>query len=142
MDYTIREMTMCDYDEAHRLWEQTEGLSLEAGDSREEVEIYLRRNRGMCFVACAGSRIVGTVLCGHDGRRGILRHLAVAEKVRGIARALIVRSLRALAAEGITRCNTFVMDDNVEGRRFWEHMGWHLLEDNYRTMQILTATEG
>jgi hypothetical protein len=44
-----------------------------------------------------------------------------------------------LAKEGIMRCNTFVLDENVEGRLFWEHMEWHVLEDNYRTMQTPTA---
>ena len=140
MAYVLREMTIDDYDDVWRLWEQTEGLSLEEADTREAMAIYLNRNLGLCFVACVGDKIVGTVLCGHDGRRGILRHLAVKKEFRhrGIARALINKSLSALAKEGIRKCNTYVMDTNTEGRLFWEHVGWHVLEDNYRTMQIST----
>lgn len=140
MDYVLREMTIDDYDDVWRLWEQAEGLSLEEADTREAMAIYLNRNPGLCFVACIGDKVVGTVLCGHDGRRGILRHLAVKKEFRhrGIARALINKSLSALAKEGIRKCNTYVMDTNTEGRLFWEHMGWHVLEDNYRTMQIST----
>jgi ribosomal protein S18 acetylase RimI-like enzyme len=143
MDYRIREMTIGDYDEVYRLWEQTEGLSLEEGDSRGAIDIYLRRNRGLCFVACGDSEIVGTALCGHEGRRGTLRHLAVKREYRGkgIGRALIHQCLSALAKEGIMRCNTFVLDENVEGRLFWEHMGWYVLEDNYRTMQTPTVRD-
>ncbi len=143
MDYNIRKMTIDDYGAVYALWERTEGLSLEDGDSRGAIEIYLRRNQGFCFVACAGAHIIGTVLCGHDGRRGILRHLAVDGEFRGkgIARALISRSLSALAKDGITRCNTFVLDSNVQARSFWDHMGWYVLEDNYRTMQTPTAED-
>jgi ribosomal protein S18 acetylase RimI-like enzyme len=141
MEYVLREMTIHDYDDVWRLWKLSEGLSLEEeSDTREAIAIYLRRNRGLCFVACVGDEIVGTVLCGHDGRRGILRHLAVKKEFRrrGIARALINESLSALAKEGIRKCNTFVMDANTEGRLFWEHMGWCMLEDDYRTMQVST----
>ena len=143
MDYNIREMTIDDYEEVYRLWEQTEGLSLEEGDSRESIGIYLKRNQGLCFVAYAHDRIIGTILCGHEGRRGILRHLAVkrGNRHKGIARSLIQQALSALSKAGIKKCNTFVMDDNVEGRRFWEHMGWYVLEDNYRTLQIPTIQD-
>ncbi len=143
VDYFVRQMTLDDYDEVYRLWEKAEGISLEESDTRDAISIYLNRNQGLCFVACMGDQIVGTVLCGHEGRRGILRHLVVKKEVRrkGIARAMVKECLLALAKEGIKRCNTFVEDTNVEGRRFWEHMGWSVLEDNYRTLQILTPQD-
>jgi ribosomal protein S18 acetylase RimI-like enzyme len=138
IDYIIRQMTIGDYDYVCGIWEQTEGLSLEETDTQESIAIYLNRNRGLCFVACVGDQIVGTVLCGHEGRRGILRHLAVKKEFRrnGIARALINECLSAPAKEGIKKCNAFVEDANVEGRLFWDHMGWYVLEDNFRTMQV------
>ena len=140
MNFIIRKMTIDDYDEVYRLWEQTEGLNLEEDDSRESIGIYLGRNQGFCFVACAVDCIIATVLCGHDGRRGILRHLVVMREYRGkgIARALTNESLSALEKEGIKKCNAFVLHENIEGRRFWEHMGWCALEADYRTMQIPT----
>jgi ribosomal protein S18 acetylase RimI-like enzyme len=143
MDYIIRQMTIDDYDEVYRLWERAEGISLEESDTREAISTYLNRNRGLCFVTCVGDQIVGSVLCGHEGRRGLLRHLAVKMEFRckGIARAMIKECLWALAKEGIKKCNTFVEDTNVEGRRFWEHMGWSMLEDNYRTLQIPTPQD-
>ena len=143
MDYSIHEMTIDDYDDAYNLWEQSEGLSLEEGDSRQAIGIYLNRNQGLCFVACADDRIIGTVLCGHEGRRGILRHLAVKRQYRGkgIGRALIKQSLSALSKAGIKKCNTFVMDDNLKGLRFWEQLGWYVLENNYRTLQISTIQD-
>ena len=143
MNYCIREMTIADYDEVYMLWEETKGLSLDESDSRDAIDIYLRRNQGLCFVACNENRIVGTVLCGHEGRRGILRHLVVKLEFRGkgIAKVLVKECLSALAKQSIKKCNTFVLDENLEGRRFWEHRGWYVLEDNYRTMQIPTAQD-
>ena len=140
MDYSIRYMTINDYDAAYEIWIQANSLSLEEGDDREAIERYLDRNAGLCFVAVVDDQIVGTVLCGHEGRRGILRHLVVVPsfRKRGIARSLITECLSSLAQAGITKCNTFVLDTNVQGRRFWEHMGWHVLEDTFRTMQMST----
>ena len=140
MSYTIRPMNIEDYPLLRTLWEEAEGLSLEESDSEEAIGIYLKRNRRLCFVACDGENIIGTILCGHDGRRGILRHLAVRGNYRkaGIARALINCSLSALGKDGIEKCNVFVLDTNVEGRRFWQHMGWVALEDNFRTLQVAT----
>ncbi len=145
MSYTIRHMSIDDYPSVRSLWEEAEGLNLEESDSDSEkaIGIYLKRNQGLCFLACDGDEIIGTILCGHDARRGIIRHLAVRRDHRktGIARALIGRSLAALTKDGIKKCNIFVLNENVEGRGFWEHMGWLALERNYRTLQIDTQRE-
>ena len=141
MCYSVREMTMDDYDEVLRLWEGTEGLQLDESDSQNAIAIYLRRNPHLCFVAMHSEEIVGSILCGQDGRRGIVRHLAVklAYRGKGISRMLVKASLSGLAKQNITKCNTFVLDENVEARRFWHRMGWYTLENNYRTLQVLTA---
>ena len=141
MNCKIRRMTLRDYAAVHRLWLQTEGMSLTGDDNREGIALYLRRNRGLCFIASRGNRLIGTVLCGHDGRRGILRHLAVRKEFRkqGIALRLVQKSLTALAGQGIQKCNLYVMDYNVTGLRFWKHIGFRLIADDYRTLQIGTG---
>ncbi len=133
-------MSLADYPGVYRLWQTAEGIVLGDDDSAEGIAFYLRRNPQSCFVALDGSEIVGAVLSGHEGRRGILRHLAVRPdyRKRGIATALVRACLEALLAEGIKKCNIFVMDDNVSGMKFWEHIGFYRLEDNYRTLQHLT----
>jgi ribosomal protein S18 acetylase RimI-like enzyme len=140
MDCEIREMTLTDYDEVYRLWTRTEGMCLVDDDNREGIAVYLERNQGLCFVALVGGNLIGTVLCGHDGRRGILRHLAVKQEFRkrGIALLLVQRSLAALSQQGIKKCNIFVMDYNNAGLGFWEHIGFYPLPDDYRTLQIGT----
>ncbi len=141
MNCTTRLMKIEDYPQVHKLWRETEGLRLEESDSKEAIAIYLKRNRGFCFVACNRDQIIGTILCGHEGRRGILRHLAVRKNYRntGLAKVLIERCLSALAKAGIKKCNLFVLNTNDEGRSFWEHLGWHVLEDNFRMLQATTV---
>ena len=110
MKFTIRQMTLSDYKDAYSLWSATEGVDLDEEDSHSAMEIYLNRNHGLCFVATIKEKLVGTLLCGHEGRRGVLRHLVVAPESRnkGIARALVSKCLDALARAGIRKCNTFV----------------------------------
>ena len=72
-------------------------------------------------------RIVGAVLCGHDGRRGYLHHLAVTAPCRrqGIGQALVDACLTGLASVGIPKCNIFLLADNELGKAFWTHNGWN-----------------
>lgn len=131
-------MTLDNYESAYAHWLSSEGISLDEEDSRDGIALYLRRNPGFCFVALVDGRLVGTVLCGHEGCRGILRHLAVEAEYRceGIAGDLVDHIRSTLARDGIRKCYTFVLDSNVAGLRFWEHMGWRILEDDFRLMQI------
>ena len=134
---------MADYDAAFSLWTKSAGISLCEDDTRDRIAFYLKRNPGLCFVAKSTGSLVGAVLCGHEGRRGILRHLAVEHQDRqnGIARALVARCLESLREQGIRKCNIFVLDTNVAGMEFWEHMGWKRLADDYRTLQMNTSNK-
>jgi ribosomal protein S18 acetylase RimI-like enzyme len=139
--HCIRAMTIADHGAVHRLWRTSDGIVLVADDSRRGIGLYLARNRGLCFVATVDDEIVGTVLCGHDGRRGILRHLAVKPAFRnlGIGRDLAKRCLSALASSGIRKCNLYVMKDNSQGMRFWKRLGYRVLAEDYRTLQASTS---
>lgn len=123
----IQTMTIADYEDALALWKGTEGLGLSAADTREAIIRYLARNPGMSFVAREeDGTLAGAVLCGHDGRRGYLHHLAVRSDCRGLGlgRALAERCLEALRAEGIDKCHLFVKRANVAGQSFWQRIGW------------------
>ena len=126
MALRIREFTMADYPAAVDLWKRTEGIGLSEADERHNIESFLRHNAGMSFVADDDGAIVGAVLCGTDARRGFLHHLAVdaAHRRSGIGRRLVDRCLEALAARGMRNCHIFVMAENLEGRRFWQKIGW------------------
>jgi N-acetylglutamate synthase len=126
MSQMLRPFSMNDYDAAIALWRETEGIGLSEADSRENIAYFLAHNPGMSCVAEEGGRIVGAVLCGTDGRRGFLHHLAVSRSRRrsGLGRALVDRCLASLAEAGMRKCHIFVLSDNVEGRRFWTRIGW------------------
>lgn len=133
-DYAIRELRISDYDAIRSLLGTTPGLSLRSADSRESTERYLARNPGLSFVAVAGDRVVACVMCGHDGRRGYLQHLAVEPGMRrqGIGTALVARSLDALKAKGIVKTHIDVLADNLDARQYWTKQGWQRRNDIIR----------
>jgi ribosomal protein S18 acetylase RimI-like enzyme len=123
----ITEMKITDYNEVFSLWGKTEGMGLHNDtDSKKGIARYLRRNPGLSLVARDDKKIVGTLLCGYDGRRGHLYHLAVAasHRKKGIAKALVNRALSKLAAIGFSKCTLCAFVKNSAGRKFWKHIGW------------------
>ena len=69
MDIIIREMKMEDYDQVYALWTEIKGFGIRTvDDSREGVERFLRRNPTTSVVAVQNGRVIGNILCGHDGR--------------------------------------------------------------------------
>lgn len=127
----IHEMQISTYDEIYQLWSNTPGMGLSDADTHENIHRFLLRNKGLSFVCRHEDRITGTILCGHDGRRGYIYHVTVAEKYRGrgIGQMLVDKSLQKLKEEGINKCHLFVFSDNVVGNAFWNAKGWTKRED-------------
>ena len=119
-----------DYDSAIALWKRVEGLDVAEGDDRETIQRFLDRNPGLSRTALIGSKLIGAVLCGHDGRRGYIYHLAVDPVFhgRGIGRRLIDECLAGLKLAGLERVNILVAADNPRGRDFWRGTGWEHLD--------------
>jgi ribosomal protein S18 acetylase RimI-like enzyme len=125
MGFMIRGFRVEDHAAALRLWETSDGVGLGSSDTLEAVTQFLERNPGLSLVAVEGDVLVGTILCGHDGRRGFIHHLAVAPayRRRGLGRVLVSGALAALRAAHITKCHLLVFHENVSGRQFWKHIG-------------------
>lgn len=121
-----REFAISDYDAALELWERVEGLEIAEGDDRESVASFLARNPGLSRVATDGATLIGVTLCGHDGRRGYIYHLAVdpAYRARGLGKRLMKECLDRLQQAGLKRALILVADDNPGGRKFWRRYGW------------------
>jgi N-acetylglutamate synthase len=121
-----REFSISDYDAALELWQRVEGLEIAEGDDREGVAHFLARNPGLSRVATDDAAIIGVVLCGHDGRRGYIYHLAVdpSYQTRGVGRRLMNECLDGLRRAGLKRALILVANDNPRGRKFWRRSGW------------------
>lgn len=132
MNVTIRKMSIRDYSAVAAMWAGIPGLGvhLADADARESIKRYLARNPGLSFVARRQGNLIGAILCGHDGRRGILYHLAVVPEYRrlGIGRKLVNHCFKALAQAGIDKCYIFVFSDNTKARSFWKRIGWSKYE--------------
>lgn len=127
----IRPMKIEDYDEIFAMWQITTKRALSDADSRENIGFYLNRNPGMSQVALVNGKIVGTVLCGHDGRRGFIHHMAVAEEYRrhNIAKRMAQTALDALEKDGIKKTHIFCYTNNNLGQSFWTALGWQKRDD-------------
>jgi ribosomal protein S18 acetylase RimI-like enzyme len=127
MSIEILPMAVGDLEAVTALWNGTEGVGLNESDDPGQLRAFLERNPGLSLVARDGSRLVGAVMCGHDGRRGFLYHLAVLPEHRkhGIGRAMVDRCLDALRSLGLLRCNILIYVDNHSGDQFWKRGGWY-----------------
>ena len=123
---STREFVIDDYDAAVALWRLLEGIEVAEGDSREEIRAYLLRNPGLSRVAEENGAMVGAVLCGHDGRRGLIYHLAVAPAYqgKGIGKLLVGECIAQLRDAGIVRALILVAQDNSGAHSFWLRSGW------------------
>jgi N-acetylglutamate synthase len=132
--HAIRAMTLADYDAVMALMAQTPGVSIRDADARDATARYLERNPGLSFVCESEGRVIGCVMCGHDGRRGYLQHLLVlpAFRRRGIANALVTHCLDALARIGIAKCHIDVFQTNAPAIAYWESQGWQRRTDIHR----------
>jgi ribosomal protein S18 acetylase RimI-like enzyme len=130
IDIRTREFRIEDYDAAIELWSRVEGLDVAEGDDRETISRFLKQNRGLSRVAIDRSKFIGAALCGQDGRRGYIYHLAVdpAYHGRGIGKQLMKECLAGLKRVGLQRANILVAKDNPRGRDFWQRNGWEDLD--------------
>lgn len=131
----IRAMKIEDYDQVYALWKTIKGFAIRSiDDSKEGVERFLRRNPGISVVAIEEGKVVGAILCGHDGRRGCLYHVCVNPdyRLRGIGKAMVVHCMNALHAEHINKVSLIAFTENDIGNAFWKEIGWTRREDlNY-----------
>ncbi len=128
---TITPITLNDYDAVIALWQICAGVGLSDADERDSIQYYLERNPGMSFAAWDGDRVVGAVLCGHDGRRGYIHHMAVHPGYRRqkIGGQLVGCCLDALHAIGLQKCHLFIFTENEPGIAFWQAEGWQYRTD-------------
>lgn len=131
MTIPIREMTLADHAAVIGLLTETPGVTVRDADSREAIGRYLARNPGLSFVAVDGAVLAGCVMCGHDGRRGYLHHMAVrpAYQRQGLGSRLAAACIEGLRQQGILKTHLFVFADNEAAHAFWSATGWQRRRD-------------
>jgi ribosomal protein S18 acetylase RimI-like enzyme len=120
-----------DYPAVYALWQNAgPGIHLRRSDEQEEIARKLERDPDLFLLAEVAGVIIGSVLGGFDGRRGMMYHLAVAGQYRqqGVASALVDELERRLRAKGCIRYYLLVTTDNDSAIRFYERRGWERMD--------------
>lgn len=136
----IRTMTIADYEKVYALWMSCKNMGFnDIDDSKEGIARFLERNPNTSFVAMENDELQGIILGGHDGRRGYIYHMSIAENHRkkGIGSALVEKCLESFKNENISKVALLVFKYNEVGNAFWEKQGFILREDiNYRNIGL------
>lgn len=134
-NFHLRVMQIEDYENVYKLWMTIDGFGIRSiDDSEAGVARFLKRNPTTSVVAEADGRIVGAILCGHDGRRGCFYHVCVHKDYRkhGIGKAMAVFCMKALKEEEINKVSLIAFQSNEVGNQFWRKVGWTFRDDlNY-----------
>ncbi len=120
-----------DYAPALALWRACgPGVRVGISDTRDEIAKKLRRDPDLFLVAEDSGQMLGTVIGGFDGRRGMVYHLAVAEawRGRGLGRALMAELEARLKAKGCKKYSLLVTADNRPVIDFYQRQGWEAMQ--------------
>jgi ribosomal protein S18 acetylase RimI-like enzyme len=120
-----------DYVQVVELWQSIErGVHLGRSDTLTEIEKKISRDPDLFLVAESEGDIIGAVIGGFDGRRGLIYHLAVAANFRGygIGSDLMNEVEARLRSKGCLKCYLMVTLDNLEVAHYYEKRGWQHME--------------
>jgi len=130
--YVLREFSFPDdYQEVYKLWGSAgSGIHLRRSDQPEEISKKINRDPDLFLVAEANNQIVGSVLGGFDGRRGMVYHLAVSQPYRklGVGTALMEELEKRLRTKGCLRFYLLVTKENEEAIQYYEKHGWKKMD--------------
>jgi ribosomal protein S18 acetylase RimI-like enzyme len=120
-----------DYPAVVELWEHAgPGVHVGRSDTLAEISKKVQRDPDMFLVAEADGRLIGSVIGGFDGRRGMIYHLAVAVEYRqqGIGAALMDEVERRLKAKGCLKSYLLVVAGNEDAVRYYQKRGWQEMD--------------
>jgi len=121
-----------DYEAVKKLWAGMEkGVRLGRSDTLEEIDKKYLRDPDLFLVAEANENIIiGAVIGGYDGRRGLIYHLAVDIEFRGqgVGSKLLNEVEERLREKGCLKCYLMIASDNREVGTFYEEHGWHFMD--------------
>jgi ribosomal protein S18 acetylase RimI-like enzyme len=128
----VRKMTMDDYAKVHELWMNIHKFGIRSiDDSKDGVQRFLMRNPDTSVVAVSNGELIGSILCGHDGRTASFYHVCVKEEFRnqGVGKTMVMHCMKALEKEKVSKISLVAFKDNEVGNSFWKEEGWQKRED-------------
>jgi ribosomal protein S18 acetylase RimI-like enzyme len=132
IDFVLRQFIFPDdYVNVFALWQNAgEGIGVGPSDQQEEIEKKCQHDPDLFLVAEYGGRVVGTVIGGFDGRRGMVYHLAVAPEYRrqGLANRLMDEIESRLRQKGCRKAYLLVKKGNDVAKLLYESRGWAGME--------------
>lgn len=131
MDFLYSFMRNEDFEEIYKFWSSIQGLNLNKADEKESINTYLLHNPNQSYVCKLSNKIIGTIMCGNDGRRAFIYHLAVLPEYRrkGIATELVRLAIDMQKQLGIDKCAIFILNENVYGKNFWSNVGFSKVQE-------------
>ena len=120
-----------DYSQVINLWQNAgSGIHIRRSDEQNELAKKLQRDPDLVLVAELSGKIIGSVLGGFDGRRGMVYHLAVEAGFRkkGLGSLLMAELEKRMKEKGCIRYYLLVTKDNLEAIRFYENTGWENMD--------------
>ncbi|HMK07504.1 MAG TPA: GNAT family acetyltransferase [Anaerolineales bacterium] len=128
---TIRSFGWDDLPAVLELWRSAgEGVHLGPSDTPGELRRKWQHDPELFLVAEDDGALVGAVLAGYDGRRGLVYHLAVSpgRRRQGIGRALMAEIERRLASQGCLKSYLLATPQNQEAVDFYRRLGWQVMD--------------
>lgn len=116
-----------DYQAAYHVWESCgDGIHISFSDSPQELEKLVNISPGLFFLAEDHGKVIGTVMGGFDGRRGLIYHLAVLPEYQNhhIGSLLLNTVEDALVKRGCKKIYLFLVPENLERAGFYENKGY------------------
>lgn len=113
------------------LWQHAgPGVHLGRSDTQDEIAKKVQRDSDLFLVDEIDDRLVGSVIGGYDGRRGMIYHLAVAQDYRqkGIGAALMEAVEQRLIAKGCVKSYLLVVAGNEDAIQFYAKRGWEVMD--------------
>lgn len=120
-----------DYQQVYDLWCSIEkGVHVGRSDALNEIEKKMARDPDLFLIAETENKIVGSVIGGYDGRRGLIYHLAVNHLFRGqgIGSRLMDEVESRLRTKGCLKCYLLVTQDNQDVEHYYQQRGWQPMD--------------
>ncbi|MCW9699082.1 MULTISPECIES: GNAT family N-acetyltransferase [unclassified Avibacterium] len=127
MCFTIEPMKPEHYIQVYQLWKSIDGIDINPlDDSFESIKDFLRFNPDLNYIARENSQVIGVIMCGFDGRRATIYHMAVDknQQGKGIGKALLTHLEQKLKHKNITKGRLLAFSHNIQGSKFWQQQGW------------------